>query len=84
MRKKGSERVMLPDFLLGETKPLSESSKRLRVAMERYKEHFGDGVNTEPSTWTVDEWVDALNNCVETDTPFNIMFNIPEGDDIDF
>ena len=78
---------MIPDFLKRENNlTKSKEPDRFGEALEAYKKHFGNckGINTEPSTWTIDEWVDVLNECVKTDTPFDEMFDLPEDDDIDY
>ena len=76
---------MIPDFLKHENVlPQSKKTAKFHEALAAYKEHFGYDANTEPSTWTVEEWVDVLNECVKTDTPLNEMFDFPEEDDVDY
>ena len=56
---------MIPDFLKLENVPQKESE--MKLALDRYISHFGEGVNTEPSSWSEKEWVDILNECVKRD-----------------
>lgn len=76
---------MIPDFLKrGHDLQKSHEHDKFYEAMESYENHFGDGVNTEPSTWTLEEWIDILNECVKTDTPLEVMFDLPVGEDVDY
>lgn len=57
---------MIPDFLKRENrKKPDETSIQLKEAYTKYKEHFGVGMNTEPSPFSAVEWVEIINECLE-------------------
>lgn len=74
---------MIPEFLKRENHPKIERNA-MDDALERYEQHFGNGVNTEPSSWTDQQWADILNLCVEEDVTFEEMFGIEYDDDTDY
>lgn len=41
-------------------------------------------LSTATSQWTLEEWIDILNECVKTDTPLEVMFDLPVGEDVDY
>lgn len=54
---------MIPEFLKRENQPKGENILNKKV--REYIDHFGDGVITEPSTWTEEEWVEILDMCIK-------------------
>ena len=54
---------MIPVFLKRENKPKEKSI--FKEKLKEYMEHFGDGVITEPSTWTEEEWIAILDMCIK-------------------
>lgn len=60
---------MIPDYLKRENqKEPDELSTRFGEAVKRYHEHFKeDGLITEPSTLSQEEWIEAIEKCIELD-----------------
>lgn len=57
--------MRIPDFLRpGASNPLPEDIEMMD-AIERYHDKIGDDLITEPSTYTTQEWIDMLNECIE-------------------
>lgn len=59
---------MIPDFLKRENR--SQKEDKMLIAIEQYEKHFGQGVNTEPSPYSDEEWVAILENCVKENITF--------------
>ena len=58
---------MIPDFLKPENVPKTEN--KMAEALKKYKEHFGDIVTTECSSYTEEEWVEILEYCIANNEP---------------
>ena len=43
---------MIPDFLKRENRKDSSKADKMAEAVKQYEEHFGEGLNTEPSFWS--------------------------------
>ncbi len=58
---------MIPDYLKPENqKEPDELDLRFSNAVKRYLEHFKDsGLITEPSSLSRDEWIKAIDECIE-------------------
>ena len=55
--------MKIQDFLRPEN--IDNRPDKFMEALNRYIEHFGDGPITEPSTYTDEEWISILNECIE-------------------
>ena len=56
----------IPDFLRRENrKPIGKEEQEMMVLQEDYMKKFGTYPMTEPSTYTTQEWIDILNECIE-------------------
>lgn len=67
---------MIPDFL---KRTNNTKEDKMLVAMGKYEKLFGQGVNTEPSTFSDDEWIAILAHCVKE----NITFEEFTGEEYD-
>lgn len=57
--------MKIPDFLRpGSSKPLPDDIEMDRLIKE-YKKRIGDDLVTEPSTYTTQEWINMLNECIQ-------------------
>lgn len=58
---------MIPDFLKTEYgKEPNELDLRFKNAIKRYYEHFeNEWLITEPSTWSREEWIKIIDECIE-------------------
>ena len=56
----------LPDFLRPEyvSREKKEADEML-AAIERYEKEIAEDLITEPSTYTDEEWIEMLNECIE-------------------
>lgn len=58
--------MKIPDFLRPEYEvpedPVGDEMMRL---MQKYTKEIGDDLITEPSSYTDQEWIDMLNECLE-------------------
>ncbi len=58
--------MSIPDFLRRENAkpPKPEDIEMMRLIKE-YTKEIGDDLITEPSSYTTQEWIDMLNECLE-------------------
>lgn len=58
---------MIPDFLKRENrKEPDELDLRFGEAVKKYHEHFkDDGLMTDASSMSRQEWIEAINECIE-------------------
>lgn len=56
---------MIPDFLKRENRKDSSKADKMAEAIKQYEEHFGEGLNTEPSFWSEKEWIEIIGVCIE-------------------
>lgn len=54
---------MIPEFLKIENIPKEKSP--MKIAMDKYKAHFGEYPSTEPSDWSDERWIEILNSCIQ-------------------
>ena len=56
----------IPDFLRPEyvSREKKEADEML-AAIERYEKEIAEDLITEPSTYTDEEWIEMLNECIE-------------------
>ncbi|MDE7309589.1 MAG: hypothetical protein K2N61_13200 [Lachnospiraceae bacterium] len=58
--------MKIPDFLRPENrKPLSPQDVEMARLVKEYIKEIGDDLITESSTYTTQEWIDMLNECLE-------------------
>lgn len=57
--------MKLPEFLRPENIKPNPEADEMMDAIERYRSKIGDDLITEPSTYTTQEWIDMLNECIE-------------------
>lgn len=58
--------MKIPEFLKRENaKPPKPEDIEMMELRKKYKEMFGDYPMTEPSSYTTQEWIDILNECLE-------------------
>lgn len=56
----------LPDFLRPEyVFPEMKEADEMLAAIERYEKEIAEDLITEPSTYTDEEWIEMLNECIE-------------------
>lgn len=76
---------MIPDFLKRENKKIDELSLRFADAIKRYQEHFpNDGLMTEASSMSREEWIEAINLCIEKDITIWELFGEEYDPDADY
>ena len=68
---------MIPEFLKRKNRKYQED--KMLDALKKYEQHFNQGVNTEPSSLTDDEWTEILEYCVKE----NISYEEFVGDEYD-
>ncbi len=58
--------MKIPDFLRPEYEiPEDPEGDEMMELCRQYKEIFGTHPMTEPSTYTTQEWIDMLNECIK-------------------
>lgn len=58
--------MSIPDFLRPEYEvPEDAEGDEMMRLMEKYTKEIGDDLITEPSSFTTQEWIDMLNECLE-------------------
>ena len=57
--------MSIPDFLRPENVKRSKKDDEMMKAIRRYREVIGDDPITEPSSFTEQEWIDMLNDCIK-------------------
>ncbi len=57
--------MSIPDFLRPENAKRSKKDDEMMKAIRRYREVIGDDLITEPSSFTEQEWIDMLNDCIK-------------------
>ena len=58
--------MSIPEFLRPENrKELKPEDTEMLELMEEYKKVFGDYPMTEPSSYTTEEWINMLRECIE-------------------
>jgi hypothetical protein len=75
----------IPDFLKRENqqKP-SVKDIELMEAIDRYEMVIGEDVGTEPSSYSVQEWIDMLNECVEKHITIWELWGVEYDQDADY
>ena len=56
---------MIPDFLRRENRKNDPEGEKMMEAIEKYENHFGEGLNTEDYMWSQKEWVEIINICIQ-------------------
>lgn len=77
---------MIPDFLKKENrKEPDELDIRFSDAVKRYQEHFkNDGLITEPSALSREEWIKAIDECIEKNVTIWELFGEEYDPDSDY
>ena len=77
---------MIPNFLKPENRrEPDELDLRFRDAIKRYHEHFKEGgLITEPSALSREEWVKAIEECIEKDITIWELFGEEYDPDVDY
>ncbi len=57
--------MSIPDFLRPDNTKHDKKDDEMIKVIRKYKETIGDDLMTEPSSFTEQEWVDMLNECIE-------------------
>ena len=57
--------MSIPDFLRPENVKRSKKDDEMMKTIRRYREVIGDDLITEPSSFTEQEWIDMLNDCIK-------------------
>ena len=58
--------MALPDFLKKENRePIDEVTEEFLNVLAKYEKQFDVEVMTEPSSRTMEEWIELLNICIE-------------------
>ena len=61
----------IPDFLKRENhKQIDSAAIEFGRLLKEYEEKFGEGLTTEPSCWSDEEWIKILKNCIEQNIDF--------------
>ncbi|MDO4327120.1 MAG: hypothetical protein Q4E24_13990 [bacterium] len=55
----------VPDFLRPENVRYNPEDHEMVNLIRRYREEIGDDLITEPSSFTTQEWINMLNECIE-------------------
>ena len=57
--------MSLPDFLRPENVKPDPKADEMLEAIRRYRQEIGDDLITEPSSYSTQEWIDMLTECIE-------------------
>lgn len=57
--------MSIPDFLRPDNTKHDKKDDEMMRVIRKYKETIGDDLMTEPSSFTEQEWIDMLNECIE-------------------
>ena len=56
---------MIPDFLrIENAEPADKTTVEYLRLLKLYREKIGDEIITEPSTWSDEEWIQILTECI--------------------
>lgn len=73
---------MIPEFLKRQNKPREKDF--MSELLEEYKKHFKKGINTEPFSWSEEEWIQILQECINSDTELDVLLGIEYDPDADY
>ena len=74
---------MIPEFLRRENREVSQEDEKMMDAIERYEKHFGEGLNTEPSSWSDEEWCKIIEICINKNQKLDDLLGIKDDPDDD-
>ena len=57
--------MRIPDFLRPENVKQDPKADEMMEAISRYTREIGDDLITEPSSYTTQEWIDMINECID-------------------